>query len=235
MSSWVRRVAAAALAATALLLLAGSARAADPYEPNDAPEAAAGPIGTAGGLHAVEAAVETAEDEDWFALYVPEGAQEVALALEPLRAGDALCLRLHVDEDGLVTELASVEATGGLPASGALAYAVSGPARVLVSVDGCTADAAPPLPYRLTLPGDWPADDPRPADALPLAGDEPVAAGPGSAARCHAAAAELRAAAHRQRAARRAVRRHPGHVSRRRMVAARRARARAIRHVVRRC
>jgi hypothetical protein len=234
MPSRRRRVATAALATTIVLLLAAGAAAADPYEPNDAPETAAGPLGAAGGLHAVAAAVETAADEDWFALFVPEGEQDVALELAPERAGDALCLRLHVEEDGLATELASVQAAGGVPGSGALAYTVTGPARVLAAVDGCAGAAPAPAPYRLTLQGDWPAADPRPGDVLPAAGDAPAAGGD-RAARCHAAAVSLRAAARRQRAARRALRRHPGGQSRRRMAAARRARAGAIRRVVRRC
>ena len=233
MPSRRRRVATAALATTIVLLLATGAAAAGPYEPNDAPETAAGPLGAAGGLHAVAAAVETAADEDWFALFVPEGEQDVALELAPERAGDALCLRLHVEEDGLATELASVQAAGGVPGSGALAYTVTGPARVLVAVDGCTGAAPAPAPYRLTLQGDWPAD-PRPGDVLPAGGDAPAAGGD-RAARCHAAAVSLRAAARRQRAARRALRRHPAARARRRMAAARRARARAIRQVVRRC
>lgn len=222
--------AAAAVLATCLVLLsAAAAQAAGPHEPDDGPEAA-GPLGPA-----AQAAVETAADEDWYAFFVPEGDQDVALELTPLRAGDALCLRLAVeDDDGLVAEVASVRAAAGAAGSGALAYVVPGPARVLAAVDGCTDALAAPAPYRLSLAGDWPAADPRPAAGLPLDG-APDAAARAGAARCHAAATALRAAARRQRAARRAVRRHPGRAARRRAAAARRARDVAVRRVVRRC
>jgi len=232
----LRNVAAAAV--SLLLLFAGSAQAAGPYEPNDAPDSAFGPIGTAGGLHVIEAAGETAEDEDWYALFVPEGEQDVVVTLEQLEPGDAVCMRLHADLDGTLSELASVRADVADPQAGVLSYTVSGPARAFVSVDGCSGFLASPAPYRLTLQGDWPATDPGPADGSADPADPPaplVMAGADAPTRCHAATAALRAARYRYRVALNAHRSHRSRASRRRLAAARRVNVRAVRKVVRIC
>jgi hypothetical protein len=227
------RVAPAAAVLVALLL-AGSAQAAAPYEPNDTPESAHGPIGTPGGPHVIEAAGETTLDEDWFSFFVPEGPHDVAVTLDRLAPEASICASLSVECDDGLSELASGRADALDPLGGRLSDTVTGPALAYVSVDGCGGFAAVPAPYRLTLEGDWPAQDPRDsADAGDPAGaDRPSER---AAARCHAAAAHLRAANLRVRAARRADRRHRTRAHEHRLAAARRARARAIAKVVRLC
>jgi hypothetical protein len=223
---------AAAAAVLVALLLTGTAQAAGPYEPNDAPESAFGPIGTAGGLHVIDAVGETAEDEDWFSFFVPDGPHDVVVGVEPLTPDASLCVRLHVESEQGVEELESIVVDGEDPGAGELADTVSGPARAFVSVDGCSGFEAPPVSYRITLEGDWPAQDPRPADD-PAGSGSP--AGAGVRTRCHAAALALRAASGRYRSARHAYRKHHTRANHRRLAAARKARTRSIRKVVRVC